>query len=463
MDAADLVLSGIARQAELVRSGEVSPRELVQACLDRIEALDPRLNAFRIVLAERALAEAEQAEARRGAGDDSRTLLGVPLAIKDDVDVAGTTTAWGTAAHGPEVARDAAVVARLREAGAIVIGKTNVPEMTIWPFTESITFGATRNPWDPSRTTGGSSGGTAAAVASGMVGAGLGSDGGGSIRIPSAYCGLFGLKPTAGRVSIEPHTDAWQGLSVNGPLTRSVADSALFLDAAADRRPERPFAAAAASPPRRLRVAVSFKRPPGAGMLPKLDPDRRAAVEETAGLLRSLGHEVVERDPDYGTVAFPNILGRYLRGIADDVDRMPHPERLEPRTRGMARLGSLWTPSVVARLRRNEAPLRERLWRSVDADVLLTPVVAAAPPEIGRWQRRGAFWTLNAISGHVPWCPVWNATGQPAVSLPAGLSSAGLPLAVQLVGATDDEATLLSLSAQLEGERPWAERRPPVS
>ncbi len=463
MDAADLVFAGISRQAQLVRDGEVSPRELVQACLDRIEALDPRLNAWRIVLAEKALAEAGQAEGRRGAGDD-RPLLGVPLAIKDDLRVAGTTTAWGTAAHGPEVPDDAVLVQRLREAGAIVLGKTNVPEMTIWPFTESKTFGPTRNPWDPSRTTGGSSGGTGAAVAAGMVGAGTGSDGGGSIRIPSGWCGLFGLKPTRDLVPIAPHVDAWQGLSVNGFLTRSVADTALLLDATVQRAPATPFAQAVRPPDRKLRIAWSVKRLPGAAPFPKLDPDHRRALEETAALLRSLGHEVYERDPDYGAGAFPQFLGRYLKGIQEDIDSMEHPERLEKRSLGMRRMGAMWRASTVARLRRAEPKLRDRIWSSLDrADVFMTPTTSTPPPPVGKWEGKGAFRTLNGVAGHVPYNATFNATGQPAANVPSGFSAAGLPLGVQIVGAMDDEATLLSLAAQLEAERPWAERRPPVS
>jgi amidase len=463
MDAADLVYAGIARQAQMVRDGEVSPRELVQACLDRIEALDPQLNAWRIVLAEKALAEADQAEGRRGAGDD-RPLLGVPLAIKDDVRVAGTTTAWGTAAHGPEVTDDAVIVQRLREAGAIVLGKTNVPEMTIWPFTESKTFGPTRNPWDTSRTPGGSSGGTGAAVASGMVGAGTGSDGGGSIRIPAAWCGLFGLKPTRGRVPIAPHVDAWQGLSVNGFLTHTVQDTALLLDAVAEKEPARPFVREVHAPDRKLKIAWTTKRLPGAAPFPKLDPDIQRAIEETAELLRSLGHEVVQRDPAYPASALPHFLARYLRGIKDDVESMEHPERLEKRTLGMARMGGMWRPKRVATFRRKEPELRERIWQSLDgADVLITPGSSVLPPKVGRWEGKGAFVTLNGVAGVVPYNPIFNATGQPAASIPVGISSGGLPLAVQLVAPMDDEATLISLAAQLEAERPWADRRPPVS
>jgi amidase len=457
MDAADLVFAGITRQARMISAGEISPTELVQASLDRIAALDPRLNAFRVILADKALAEAAQAEGRRGAGDE-RPLLGVPIAIKDDVDVAGTTTAWGSRATGPEKTQDAAMVQRLREAGAIVIGKTNVPEMTIWPFTETETFGPTRNPWDPGRTTGGSSGGTGAAVASGMVGAASGSDGGGSIRIPAAWCGLFGLKPTRDLVSMSPHDDAWQGLSVNGALTRTVADSALFLGAATGQ-------ALSAEPlTEKLTIALSFARLPGAAPWPKLDPEVRTATERMAELLRSLGHTVIERDPKYGAVAFPHFLARYLKGIQNDVDVLPDPDRLEKRTRDMRRLGALWPDRRVAAFRRGEAKLRDAIWTSLGgADVLMTPTVSTLPPPVGKWEGKGAFTTLNGVAGHVPYNAIWNATGQPAAAVPSGWSRAGLPLSVQLVGPMGADARLLALGAQIEAAQPWAERRPPVS
>jgi amidase len=457
MDAAALVFAGIAEQARMVGDGEVSSRELVQACLDRIEALDPKLNAWRIVLAEKALAEADQADGRHGAGGE-RPLLGVPIAIKDDIDVAGTTTAWGTTAHGPEVAQDAEVVRRLREAGAVVIGKTNVPPMTIWPFTESPTFGITRNPWDTGRTTGGSSGGTAAAVASGMVGAGMGSDGGGSIRIPSAWCGLFGLKPTRDLVPLAPHDDAWQGLSVNGALTRSVADNALFLSVTTGQE------FGTEPPAGKLRIALSYRRLPGAAPWPKLDPEIRAATEATAAALRDLGHEVFPCEPDYGFGAFPQFLGRFLRGIHDDIETMPHRERLDKRTLGMGRMGSLWPASRIAKLRASEGRLRERIWTSLQgADVLLTPAVSTLAPPAGRWEGKGAFTTLNGVAGHVPYNPIWNAMGQPAAAVPSGMSARGLPLSIQLVAPVGADQLLLGLAAQLEAARPWADRRPPVS
>jgi amidase len=225
----ELAFSGAARQAELVRQKEVSPRELVQLYLDRIARLDGQLNAFRTVIGERALAEAEQAEARLAAGEE-RPLLGVPVAIKDGQDVAGELTTHGTGAYGPPARADAEIVRRLRAAGAIVIGKTLLPELAIFGCTESATWGVTRNPWNLDRTPGGSSGGSAAAVAAGLVSVASASDGAGSIRIPASYCGLFGLKPQRGRVSLMPLPEHWYGLSVAGCLSRRVLDSALFLD-----------------------------------------------------------------------------------------------------------------------------------------------------------------------------------------------------------------------------------------
>ena len=210
MQGSELAFAGIAHQAQLVREGEIFPRELVQLYLDRIARHDPELNSFRVVMAERALAEAEQAEARRSGGD-TRPLLGVPIAIKDNVDIAGEVTTHGTGTYGPPAGEDAEVVKRLRAAGAIVIGKTTLPELAAHGFTESAAWGVTRNPWNLDRSPGGSSGGSATAVAAGLVGAAYASDGAGSIRIPAANCGLYGLKPQRGRVSLMPYPSTGMG------------------------------------------------------------------------------------------------------------------------------------------------------------------------------------------------------------------------------------------------------------
>ncbi len=468
MDSVDLAYAGIARQAELIAAGEVSSRELVEVYLERIARLDTKLNAFRVVLAERVLMEADQADARRAAGAE-RPLLGVPIAVKDDIDVAGEMTAYGTNATDGRASADAEVVRRLREAGAVIVGKTNVPELTLWPFTETNTFGATRNPWDLQRAPGGSSGGSAAAVAAGLVGAALGSDGAGSIRIPAAWCGLFGLKPQRGRVSMAPRARGWYGLSVNGVLARSVADTALFHDVASGAidtdddsapTPEVSFAQAAATPPSHLRIAYSTKVP--FGVVSRLDEDARRALEDTVALLRSLGHDVAEHDPDYGLDTIPAVLVRYLRGAHQDAEALAHPERMERRTRAIARLGGLIPKGLLERALAAEAALAARLNRVLEShDVLITPATASMPPRIGQLQGHGAIWTLNTVAGMVPYNGVWNVTGQPAASVPTGFGADGLPRAVQLVGRPSDEATLLSLAGQLEAERPWAAQRPP--
>ncbi len=450
----DVAFAGPARQAEMIASAELSSRELTELCLERIARLDPQLNAFRVVLAERALAEADQADGRVRSGD-RRPLLGVPVAVKDDSDVSGEVTARGTNAFGAPAAADAETVRRLRSAGAVVIGKTNVPELEITPFTESPTYGVTRNPWDLQRTPGGSSGGSAAAVAAGMVAAATASDGGGSIRIPAGYCALFGLKPQRERVPAEPQHAPWYGLSVYGALTRGVADGALMLDVLGDGEP---LARAAEQPPGRLRVALSLKVPPG--VLASPDDEQRQAVQEAAELLRGLGHEVIERDPDYGTsgVAFS---ARYFRGMHAAASTLPHPERLARRTRGFVRIGGLIPPALLQKAIESEAGHARAINRIFeDVDVVLTPMYTRRALRVGELEGRSALRTFDGYSRAVPYTAAWNHIGQPAASVPMGFAPDGFPRAVQLLGRRDDEATLVSLSAQIEAERPWTDRRP---
>jgi len=464
MERIDVAFAGIARQAELIRAGEVSPRELVELCLERVARIDPQLNAVRVVFAERALAEADQAAARRAAGEE-RPLLGVPLLIKDDTDVAGEVTCKGSAAEDRPAREDAEVVRRLRGAGAIVLGKTHVPELMQWPFTESATWGITRNPWDLARSPGGSSGGSAAAVAAGLAGAASASDGAGSIRIPASCCALFGLKGQRGRIPTAPYDISWQGLTHVGCVTRSVRDTALWWDVVADRFDSDvpgswvEAAARGTSDPPTLRIACATNN----ALLAPLAKEQRAGFDETVALLRSLGHTVEQVRVPYGDL-LGDLVPRYLRGIADDAAAVAHPRRLERRTRAMARMGRLLPDALVARARRHEAATAERLNRLLaDHDVLLTPGTAGLPLPIGRYEGRGAIWTFNGVGRYTPYTPAWNITGQPAASVPAGFTDAGVPLAVQLVGRPYDEATLLALAAQLEAARPWADRRPPLA
>jgi amidase len=463
VDARDLAFAGAAAQARMLANRELTAPELLDVYLERIERLDSQLRCYRVVLSDSARYEAAVAQDRLDAGE-RLPLLGVPVAIKDDVDVADEVTAYGSGGHGPAVTADADVVRRLRAAGAVIIGKTNVPELMMFPYTESLTFGATRNPWNPERTPGGSSGGSAAAVAAGLAPLALGSDGGGSIRIPATWCGLFGLKPQRDRISLEPHDDVWYGLSVNGPIARSVMDAALFLDAATTvPGPEGEFVAAAARDPGKLRIALSTKVP--TPLPTRVGKQQLAAVDQAGALLRDLGHEVITRDPEYPlTTLYSNYLPRYLRGISDDADAQPHSERLEARTRNLARLGSFFSDRRMIAVRAAEKSLSNRI-QSIfdDVDVIVTPGNATGPSRIGAYQRRGAVWTLLAVAQRVPYQQMWNVTGQPAAAVPWDFDGEGLPLAVQLVGRPYDEATLLSLSAQIEAARPWAHRRPPVS
>ena len=450
----DIAFEGLAGQAELVRRGEASSRELVETALDRIERLDVELNAFGAVYAEAALAEADRADDRRSRGE-SAPLLGVPIAVKDEIDIAGEVTSRGTGAIATRAPADAEVVKRLRAAGAIVVGKTTMPEVGLWPFTESITWGVTRNPWDTERTPGGSSGGSAAAVAAGLVPAALAADGAGSIRIPAACCGLFGLKPQSGRVPRAPHDADGSHWICFGSLTRSVADSELMLHVLTGTD-------LSAAPVRPLRIAYSEAFP--AGTRGRLDDEVRGALTGTADLLRTLGHEVVEADVPMGLRDGPVIVGLMFRGIHDLVGEIERQQRLERRTRALARPGALISDRMLEWLLLAERGLAERVGRLfADHDVLLTPVMSEPAVPAGIMEGRGAAATYLWETSWVPFNVLWNSTGQPAASVPAGFSATGLPLAVQIVGRPNDEATLLSLAAQLEEARPWAGRRPPVS
>lgn len=470
MDLTDVCFAGVVGQLELLRAGRVSSVELVTAYLDRIARLDGGLNAFRLVFAEQAREEAVRADARRAAGEDG-PLLGVPIVVKEDTDLAGLPTTMGTDAVTRVARQDAEAVARLRRAGAVVLGRTRAPELCLWPFTESRFAGATRNPWSSRHSPGGSSGGGAAAVAAGLAAAALGSDGGGSIRLPAAATGLYGLKPQRGRVSLAPHGEVWTGLSVAGPITRTVADAALLLDVLhgpvpgdvdAALPPVSTFAAAAAGRPGRLRVGVALRPWPVGG---RVEWVVRDAVRRTARVLADLGHRVELREPPLADpTAMLSFGPRFVHSAAVAAADVDVPQRLSASTRSVAAFGRLYSPGVVAASRRYGERVAARVNTVFDdVDVVLSPVTPRPPLRIGELADRPWLVTLLAAQRFAAFTTLWNLAGNPAASVPAGWTEDGLPLAVQVVGRPHDEATVLALSAQLELERPWAELRPPTA
>ncbi|MET8285285.1 amidase [Streptomyces sp. NPDC005132] len=463
---ADDRAAGLAECARALAAGEVSSRELVERALARIEATQPSLNAFRLVRAEAALAEADAADRELAAGH-RRPLLGVPVAVKDDMDVAGEPTAFGCRGVFPPVAQDGEAVRRLRAAGAIVIGKTNTCELGQWPFTEGPAFGATRNPWHADHTPGGSSGGSAAAVAAGLVPAALGSDGAGSVRIPASWTHLIGIKPQRGRISTWPRPESFQGITVNGTLARSVADAALLLDAASGNRdgdlhrpPVLRVSDAVGREPGRLRIALSLK-PPFTAVPARLDPVVRAKVVALAERIAALGHTVEEAEPRYGRIGL-TFVPRATAGIAERVRDAPHPHLLDPRTREAARLGRLLGGAPLRVARRAEATLHRRIGALFDTyDVLLAPTTAAPPLRIGSMANMSGLETERAVIAACPYAWPWNILGWPGVNVPAGFVGEGLPVGAQLLGPAHSEPLLVSLASQLEDDQRWHERWPP--
>jgi amidase len=456
----DLRAVGVAETVRLVTDGELTARQVTDAALSRIAVLDPPLNAVSQLPADRARAEADDRDAYQAGGGALGPLHGVPVVIKEELAVEGCVTTFGGEANSVPAAADAEVVRRLRDAGAVVVATSTMPEFGAFPYTESDSRGFTRNPWNPAHTPGGSSGGTAVAVSTGMVPAGLGGDGGGSIRIPSACCGLFGLKPQRGRVTNAPHEHLWFALGTCGPLTRSVLDSAIVYDVIRGTLPTDrwhagetgSFVEAARREPGRLRVGWSTK-PVTLGVKP--DPEHVSAVQDTAKLLTDLGHDVREVDPKYPdpTLAF---VPQFFAGIRAEADLMDHYDRLERRTRETYRLGSWVTPRVVDFALRQTERISAKANRVFDdVDVLLTPAIAHRPPKVGIIDGRGTVRSSLASMPAIAYAAIWNVAGNPAAAVPCGLGPDGLPVSVQLVGPADGEPILLSLAAQIEVARPW--------
>jgi amidase len=474
--ASDYLTRPATEQAEAVRSGEVSSRELVEESLRAIAAMNDDLNAFVTTVSERALAEADAVKA-----GDERPLAGVPIAVKDLIAwTEGIRTTNGMEAMGdwaPDT--DSATVRKLRAAGAIVVGKTNTPELGILPVTEPDRFGPSRNPWDTSRTPGGSSGGSAAAVASGMVSLAHGNDGGGSIRIPASCCGLVGLKPSRGRVSWAPQwTEGAIGLPTDGVLSRTVLDTAVALDLISGYEPgdsflvpepSAPFAEAAAREPDPLRIGFSLHAPNGA----PVDPECQQAVKDAAVLLQRLGHHVEEAQLPSDEGYVENFVKVWVGGTSEELHTLEgwlgeplDRSKLEPLTAQMAEISDAQsaTDLLIAMdyLRRMS---RRVLAFWTDHDVLVTPTLAKPPIEIGSLRPADGEPPIQMLinsGAWVPFTPVFNVTGQPGISLPLHESESGLPIGVQFVGPPAGEEMLISLAAQLEQAHPWADRRPPL-
>jgi amidase len=458
--------------AEIVRSGEVSSRELVESSLERIEELNPALNAFVEVDAEGALSAADSVRA-----GDERPFAGVPVAIKNNRPVRGLRLTYGcTLMHDFVSEYDHNVTRRLRDAGFVIVGTTTLPEYGILPTSEARVFGPTRNPWDLARTPGGSSGGAAAAVASGMVPVAHGNDGGGSVRIPAACCGLVGLKPARGRISPAPELGD-SSLGIDGMLTRTVGDTAAILDVLAGYEPgdatwapapQEPFAASAEREPGRLRIAATVTPPIAAA---EVDPVCAGAVEDAAGLLRSLGHDVELVDPPWQEDGLSELFGVvFSTQIALSIaysgrlaGHEPTSEDMEPMSwaiYSMIRgLGAVESLAATVQL---QAFARRLVTYLAPFDVLLTPALAERPLPIGTLDTAApdpmATFTRSGL--FTPFTPVFNASGQPAVSVPLYQGQDGLPLGVQLVGRPAGEGALLALASQLEAALPWARRIP---
>jgi amidase len=392
----------------------------------------------------------------------------VPIAIKDDVDLAGLPTCYGCPGDFEPKQADSAVATKLKAAGAVIVGKTNTPEIGICPITEGPAFGATRNPWNLEYTPGGSSGGASAAVAARLVPAAVGSDGAGSVRVPAAWTNLVGIKPQRGRISTMPEADAFNGLTSIGPLARTVADAALLLDVLSGNfegdlhcppPPSEPFAASAQRSPGRLRIALSLNIP-FSGAPARLNPEIRAAVIRTANQLEELGHSVEEFDVPYRLWPAASIMPRSMPAILEWTERMPDPSLLDPYVQGSARLGRLLKPLLPLALFIEEIA-RRRVGRTFHRfDVVLTPTTAQPPLPIGAFNQRSSWEIDKAMVAACPYAWPWNVLGWPGVNVPAGFTAAGLPIGAQLLGPGNSEPRLLSLASQLEAEDRWHEHRP---
>ncbi|MHB8781405.1 MAG: amidase [Candidatus Geothermincolia bacterium] len=475
MAVGDFAFMDATAQAELVRRKEVSPKELLQAAIDRIERVNPQLNAIITPMYE-------EAGATVAAGLPDGPFKGVPFLLKDLIaGYAGVRMASGSRWLSDHICeQDSGLVSRLKRAGLVILGKTNAPEFGIMATTEPVLFGPTRNPWDLERIPGGSSGGSAAAVAAGLVPMAHGNDFGGSIRIPSSCCGLFGLKPTRARNPMGPaYGDMVSGFWCEHALTRSVRDSAALLDATCGPSAcdpycapalARPFLQEVGTPPGALRIAVMRTSPTGF----PVHEDCIAAVDEAAKLCEGLGHSVEEIALDvdameitqsYVTV-FAAGAAWFIDLIAEETGRKPSQDRFEPLTWGLYEMATENSSShylqAITRLQRIS---RDVTLQTAAYDAVLTPTLSEPPPLLGTFDSSPdmPLEGLLKMSEFVPFTVMSNFMGTPAMNVPLNWNEAGLPVGTQFIGRFGDEATLFRLAAQLEQARPWAGRRPPVS
>ncbi len=457
-------------QARLIRSAQLSPVELVELYLSRIERIDPTVGSMITVAADSALADAKDAESKVQRGQ-LPPFHGIPVVLKDVVDTAGIRSTYGSGAWKDRVPeRDHAVVTKLKSAGFIILGKTKTPEFSGGMVTEPLAFGPCRNPWDLNRTCGGSSGGSGAAMAARLSSIALGGDDGGSIRIPSNWNGIFGIKPSRGRVSCAPDPAAMH--FTNGPMALSVADAAAMLDAISGYvtgdgfwapPPARPFLDEVSVDPGRLRVAVTVSAADGVDV----DPDVITATRRAGELLEQLGHHVEEVDDWPGRGTFPDnraVPLQFIYGAKyDGLGRwgvMPPADELEPGQQLLIEMSRQATAADVLLANHLAADTSRRVVAFFDDyDVLVTPVMACRPPEVGRFvdHPEEALGLLSAVQ----WTAQFSESGQPAVAVPIGLDSGGTPVGVQIAGRPADEATLIRVASQLEEANPWIQRVPP--
>lgn len=470
MTPVDLAFTPAIEQARLIRCREISPLELTELYLARIERLNPSLGSFFWVMADQAIAEAKQkTEQLAGLGtSDSQELppfFGVPIPIKDLTPVAGVPCSYGVHVLRQRVAtEEAGIVTRIKQAGFIIIGKTATSALGSTPYTEAKGFPPARNPWNLDYTPGGSSGGAAAAVAAGLSAIAHGSDGGGSVRGPAACCGLVGIKPARGRVSHAPIGDKLSGLAIDGVLSRTVADAAALLDVIAGYvvgdpywlpDPPTSFLAASHTPVESLRIGFATDIPP----VGKANPICAQAVLDMAHVLEGLGHSIEPMQIDFTDLAEPLttawqasvdmgvpwlVLGKLNRWLL---------------RRSRSRSGGAYLRAVM----QMQAIARRTVASLSHLDALLLPVFMHPTIRVGEWSKLRAAKEFEHIVNWVAPCPPFNATGQPGIAIPAGFDPNGLPIGVQLIGRPADEATLISLAAQIEQAKPWSHLRPAIA